>query len=130
MCNFLFHLFQCLRQPAHEVLPGAAGLLVAPALLQRAYCLHSRLIIDLAVIDLDGVELDAVSQPEQLLDRQRADCAVCLLAMKAVEQSCGKCVRRNKICYELIKKLDKLCKDGVEKIDIEEVRSMINSLWG
>ena len=55
---------------------------------------------------------------------------LCLLALKAVEQSCGKCSRRNKTCYELIKKLDKLCKDGVEKIDIEEVRSMINSLWG
>ena len=55
---------------------------------------------------------------------------LCLLALKAVEQSCGKCSRRNKTCYELIKKLDKLCKDGVEKIDIEEVRSMIDLLWG
>lgn len=54
---------------------------------------------------------------------------LCLLALKAVEQSCGKCVRRNKTCYELIKNLDKRGKTGVVKLDIEEVRSMINSLW-
>ena len=55
---------------------------------------------------------------------------LCLLALKAIEQSCGKCSRRNKTCYELIKKLDKRRETGVVKLDIEEVRSMIDLLWG
>ena len=55
---------------------------------------------------------------------------LCLLALKAVEQSCGKCSRRNKTCYELIKGLDERREIGEEKLDIEEVRNMINSLWG
>ena len=55
---------------------------------------------------------------------------LCLLALKAVEQSCGKCSRRNKTCYELIKKLDARRKAGVVMLHIEDVRSMIDMLWG
>jgi hypothetical protein len=55
---------------------------------------------------------------------------LCMIAMRAVEYQCERCQKRSKRLYEVMKDIERRQKTGVVHLSLEEVRNIIDSLWG